>query len=64
MSRQLGGLYYSVIARFPFIFPRPTPQKWEHSNGKVPTLSAVNSTVVGAPLFIRSLMLKASNLNP
>lgn len=56
--------YYSVTTSLPFIFPCPTPQKWEHSNGKVPTLSAVNSSVVGVPFFNLWLILKASNLNP
>jgi hypothetical protein len=42
------ALHYSTI-KAPFILLCPKPQNCEHWNGKVPALSATNSTVTGSP---------------
>jgi len=54
---------YSTVS-WPFIFRCPKPQKCEHSNGKEPARSAVNSIMTGSPFGNVRPMLNASSLNP
>jgi len=54
---------YSTVS-CPFIFRCPKPQKCEHSNGKAPARSAVNSIMTGSPFGNVRPMLNASSLNP
>jgi len=52
VSTSIGVFAHSSTTSVPFIFLWPKPQTFEQRNWKVPSLSAVNSTITVVPLEI------------